>query len=92
MSREPDICTSIMCSSYGCDYCAECSHGLYFGEGEDRNGKLWKWEFNLFYGPVFLRKDGEPLKRQPCDENHPAWAPFKRWFKKHKTTKEVTDE
>ena len=80
---KPDICTSIMCSDLGADYCQQCSHGVYFGEGIDKNGKLWRWEFQAYYGPMFLKKDGEPLKNQPERENHPAWEPFEVWLKKH---------
>jgi len=82
---KPDHCTSVRaaltgegCSDYG-DYCRKCSHALYFGEGKDRNGKLWRWEFNPMFGPMFLRKDGEFLKQQPVYENHPAWEPFEKW-------------
>jgi hypothetical protein len=55
---------------------------IKFGEGIDRNGKLWKWEFTDRFGPLFLRKDGEPMVNQPIHENHPAWEPFREWFDK----------
>ena len=71
-------CTSIMCGAEPgtTPYCKECSHARYDGEGIDRNGKLWRWSFNPRFGPLFLRKDGEPLKNQPMTENHPAWDAF----------------
>ena len=55
---------------------------IKFGEGIDRNGKLWRWEFQERFGPLFLRKDGEPLVNQPIAEDHPAWKPLIEWFEK----------
>jgi hypothetical protein len=52
---------------------------LKFGEGPDRFGKVWRWEFHEYLGPGFLRKNGELLKNQPS-ENSPAWDPFYDWF------------
>ena len=82
-----DICTSLT-GCRPCDYCRKCSHSLTFGEGRDTGGRLWKWEFNPWFGPLFLRADGEPLKRQPIAENHPAWAPFEAWQKRHEKPEE----
>ena len=76
---KPDYCTSSRCDDYGCDYCRECSHAIFFGSGKDVNGKMWKWEFAPYFGPLFLRKNGVPLKNQPGHEDHPAWEPFERW-------------
>jgi hypothetical protein len=53
---------------------------LHFGEGVDRNGKIWRWEFHEWMGPSFLRKDWETfLKRQP-GEGSPAWEVFNKWL------------
>lgn len=79
---EPDFCTSMRCSGPPNKHCSECSHALFFGEGKDKNGKLWRWEFNLYHGPLFLRKDKEPLVNQPAREDHPAWKPFEAWYSK----------
>jgi len=79
---KPDICTSLICHPPQ-EYCKECSHAIFFGEGEDKKGKIWKWEFRSYGGPLFLRKDGEPLVNQPTEDDHPAWEPFEKWFKKH---------
>ncbi|MDO9463725.1 MAG: hypothetical protein Q7J67_00245 [bacterium] len=79
----PDICTSTICRAFDSPYCIECSHGVYFGEGIDKNGKLWRWRFQAYYGPMFLKTDGDPLKNQPERENHPAWGPFEAWQEKH---------
>jgi len=52
------------------------------GEGRDERGKLWRWEFTEWMGPMFLRKDGEFMERQP-GEKSPAWDVFEKWHKKH---------
>ena len=85
-SPVPDECTSLMCSNYGCDYCAECSHAAFDGEGMDCNGRTWRWSFNPMFGPVFLCKDGEPMARQP-GEFHPVWDAFNDWHEKWKAAK-----
>ena len=55
---------------------------IRFGEGRDERGKLWRWEFTEWMGPMFLRKDGEFMERQP-GEKSPAWDVFEKWRKKH---------
>ena len=81
----PDICTSFRnCTDDS--YCPECSHAHSLAEGQDSRGKTWRWSFNSRFGPLFLRKDGEPLVHQPIREGHPAWEPFEKWYK---TVKEV---
>jgi len=77
----PDICTSTRCKDYG-DYCRECPHAIWLGDGPDQNGKIWRWEFTPRFGPMFVGKRGEPLGRQPVQENHRAWEPFEKWHKK----------
>ena len=76
------ICTSISCSSLDCNYCHDCSHAIFIGAGIDVNSKMWKWEFNPHFGPLFLGKKDEPLKRQPTSPNHSAWLPFTLWHYK----------
>jgi hypothetical protein len=44
------------------------------------NGRMWRWEFSKWTGPMFLRADGEPMVRQP-GEDHPVWAAFEKWRK-----------
>ena len=70
-------CTSLDCHGDH-DHCPKCSHGIYFGSGMV-NGREWKWTFNPRFGPVFLKKDGEPRKRQP-EMRNPVWGVFKRWY------------
>lgn len=57
------------------------------GEGFDRNGRLWRWEFSEMFGPLFVDKRGGPLKVQPMDERHPAWVPFEEWLTARMTGK-----
>jgi hypothetical protein len=71
-----DMCTSFTDCDGG-DYCKDCSHGVYLGE-VFVNGKKWKFEFNRWFGPLFLRKDGEPRVRQP-DTRNPVWSEFEKW-------------
>ena len=78
---KPNDCTSLNCQSWGSDYCTECSHARFFGEGVSRTGRLWRWEFNPYFGPLFLTAKGEPMAYQPVDEDHQAWEPFEKWHK-----------
>lgn len=55
----------------------------YDGEGSAMvNGRLIRWEHHEWMGPLFLRADGNPLKRQP-GENHPVWPRFEEWLKRY---------
>ena len=89
------LCNSINNCESGA-YCSECSHGIHFGKGYDRNGKLWEWEFNPRFGPSFLTKKGEFKKNQPIDENDPCWFPFEVWHEMFlrikKPIKETTND
>jgi hypothetical protein len=78
---KPDSCSSLRCNETG-KYCLECSHAYFFGEGKDKNGKLWRWDFNKYFGPLFVKSNREALKKQPISETHPAWTPFERWYKR----------
>jgi len=79
----PDICTSLRCKDLGSDYCNKCSHANSFGDGIDENGKKWAWTFNPMFGPIFQRKDGVDMKRQPSEKS-PAWGVFETWIKKRR--------
>jgi hypothetical protein len=46
------------------------------------NGRMWRWEFSKWTGPLFLRADGEPMARQPGAKN-PVWAAFEKWQKEN---------
>ena len=74
----PDVCNSLMCSPPQ-GYCSQCNHSVFFGSAKVR-GKLWKWEFNSKFGPLYLRADDEPMKRQPSGR-HPVWSKFNIWLK-----------
>lgn len=63
-----------------------CNLSPHSGEGVDRNGKLWRWDFGEYMGPTFLGKNGDPLKNQPMSEKHPAWEPFNRWLANRQPT------
>ena len=78
-TTQPDHCSSLRCNDFG-SYCKKCSHASYDGAGKDSNGKMWRWRFSPHLGPLFERKDGEPLKRQPSEKS-PAWDVFEAWNK-----------
>ena len=78
--RQPNECTSLHCQSHGSDYCPECSHGLYFGEGYVGD-RLWRWEFNRMFGPQFYMADGYTIRTRYPGERHPVWDVFENWLK-----------
>lgn len=47
-------------------------------EGVSPNGRH-RWEFSEMFGPLFVRKNGEPLKNQP-PPGSAAWTAFQAWF------------
>ena len=48
--------------------------------GEGRwHGRVYRWDFDARFGPVFVRADSEPLKRQPAPGSH-AWLAFDAWL------------
>lgn len=57
------------------------------GEGFGRDRKLYRWLFGEQIGPVFVKANGDPMKNQPIDENHPCWRPFEEWLEKRKLSK-----
>jgi hypothetical protein len=79
MMKSPDTCTSLTCGSFDSGYCRECSHAIYYGNGIDETGKAWKWEFNPWFGPTFLTKNGEPLVNQPGEKSK-VWEIFESWL------------
>lgn len=55
-----------------------------YADGEGRatiDGKVWRWEFHEFCGPLWLRQDGEPRKNQ-CPTNKKVWSAFEAWHVK----------
>lgn len=44
------------------------------------NGRVWRWEFHEYCGPLFLRADGEPRKCQ-CPTVKAVWVAFDQWLK-----------
>ena len=76
----PDDCTSMMCNNFGCDYCRECSHAIFKGRSKV-NGKMYRWEFQPYYGVLFLNKDGSDVKAYPGIKN-PVWDRFEEWQKR----------
>lgn len=46
------------------------------------DGKTWRWDFHEYCGPLWLRKNGEPLKCQ-FPTNPKVWAAFEKWHKEY---------
>ena len=69
-----------------------CFIDYHDGEGSANiGGKKYRWEFHEYLGPTFLRKDGEPLVRQPS-EKHPVWKEFDKWLVKYKAARKTAKE
>ena len=49
-------------------------------------GRVWRWQFHEYGGPLFLRADGEPRKNQ-CPTVKAVWDAFKRWHKRYERAK-----
>lgn len=60
------------------------------GEAADDTGKVWRWEFDPRFGPLFVNQQGEPLKNQPSPNlnaagvpRNKAWQLFVTWYKEN---------
>lgn len=52
------------------------------GYGETKiNGRVWRWDWTNWGGPIFLNKDGSDKLRQPGPK-HPVWKAVERWKKR----------
>ena len=47
-------------------------------------GRTYRWDYHSYCGPTFLRKDGEPMVRQPGPA-HPVWDAFQEWLDRRKS-------
>jgi len=50
------------------------------------NGRLWRWEFNEYSGPLFLRKDGSERKCQ-FPTVKAVWDAFEAWHIRYERNK-----
>jgi len=80
---KPDSCSSINCNSEGSDYCQECSHLTFFGEGKDKAGVVHYWTFSRRFGPLFTDSKHIDIEDQP-DQDHPCWEAFEEWHDKRR--------
>jgi len=44
------------------------------------NGRVWRFDFDKWYGPLWLRKDGSERKCQ--NPNKAVWKEFEKWEKR----------
>ena len=79
---KPDSCSSTACTSQGSNYCKQCSHGNFFGKGDDDAGNTHYWTFSPRFGPLFTDAEYDDLEDQPTEENDPCWQAFDGWNKK----------
>ena len=48
------------------------------------NGRIWRFDFDRYGGPLWLRADGEPRKCQ-CPTAKAVWDAFEAWHKEWKS-------
>lgn len=58
--------------------------GIPDAEGVSPNGH-YRWDFSWRWGPLFLKKNGNPLKNQPMPGS-PAWSAFNDWYEKFRVS------
>lgn len=57
------------------------SHADVFNQVIEVNGREWRFDFDRRFGPLWLRKDGEPrVCQNPKSE---VWDGFQEWFEKY---------
>lgn len=59
--------------------CMNCAPGD-MQKSVDARGRVWRFEFHRYFGPLVLGKRGEPLSRQPGSRS-PFWQAFEAWQK-----------
>jgi hypothetical protein len=50
------------------------------------NGRTWRFDFDDYCGPLWLRKNGEPRKCQ-CPTVKAVWDAFQVWHNNYKKSK-----
>lgn len=50
------------------------------GQGVKVGGKVICFDFDERFGPLVVDRYGEPLDRQPTNENAKFWPPFEAWL------------
>lgn len=55
------------------------------------DGITYRWEFHEHMGPLFLRKDYEPLVRQPGPNNR-VWPAFHEWLIEYEAEQKRTEQ
>lgn len=66
----------------------QTQHGTTIVSGPDMcdqeilvNGRAWKFDFDRYCGPFWLKKDGNPRANQ--NPNKKVWAAFEQWQKEN---------
>jgi hypothetical protein len=55
-----------------------------------QRGKV-RFDFSEMFGPLFIKKNGDPLKNQPKPTSA-AWAAFEEWHKEYRAALGKRDE
>lgn len=50
------------------------------GQGVKVGGKVVCFDFDQRFGPLVVDRYGEPIDRQPTNENAAFWPPFEKWL------------
>lgn len=56
------------------------------------DGKEYPFDFSERFGPLWLRKDGEPKANQIACERHPVWPAFEEWLALYQDEKKAHNE
>jgi hypothetical protein len=45
------------------------------------NGRIWRFDYDSWFGPLWLKKNGEPRECQ--NPNKAVWQAFEEWSRKN---------
>lgn len=57
----------------------------------DIDGRAWLFESHRMFGPIVLRKDGQPKSRQPGSRST-FWPAWDAWYEQKQAAKAAKDE
>lgn len=56
-----------------------CSFAKYAGIEHEFRGKIYRWDFSLMFGPLWLDENFEPLEEQLKHHACNCWKAFEEW-------------
>ncbi len=54
------------------------------------NGKVWRFDYDRHFGPLWLKKDGS--ERSCQNPNKSVWAAFEQWLIEHDKNTELNTD